>query len=99
MAFSVAYYDLLNKNIRHVYSSLPSNIRFRCDPDPAVTLNPHDGCVTSHKVLGPRPPPRMPESLHRRLWAYSPEFKSTIPRAPAFRCVTSAEAQIIVDRQ
>ncbi|XP_076436620.1 uncharacterized protein LOC143276110 [Babylonia areolata] len=97
MAFNVSYNDLLRKNIRHIYSSLPSNIRFRCDPEPSVTLNPHDGCVTSYKGFL-RQPPGMPEALYRRLWAYSPEYKSAMPRAPAFRCVSASEARVIVDR-
>ncbi|KAK7094745.1 uncharacterized protein [Littorina saxatilis] len=98
MAFSVAYYDLLNKNIHHIYSGLPSNVRFRCNPNPGVTLNPHDGCLTACKKFIKPQRKTVPERLYRRLWAYSPEFGSPLPRAPAFRCVSTEEAQLIVDR-
>ncbi|KAL8596534.1 hypothetical protein ACOMHN_041596 [Nucella lapillus] len=97
MAFNVAYYDLLGKNIRHIYSSLPSNVRFRCDPDPGVTLHPHDGCLTPSNKR--RTAPRvMHPSLYRRLWTYNTEFGCPVPRAPALRSVTPDRAQIIVSR-
>lgn len=98
MAFSVAYNDLLDKNIRHIYSSLPSNFRFRCDPNPGVTLHPHDGCLTSRSRKGPPPQTRVPQKLHRRLWTFSPEYGAQMPKAPAFRCASTAEVQEIVDR-
>lgn len=98
MAFSVAYYDLLDKNIRHIYSSLPSNCRFRCDPEPGMTLHPHDGCVNSLTRKGPAPQTRVPQKLHRRLWEFSPDYGAEMPKAPAFRCASTAEVQNIVDR-
>ena len=64
MAFNVTYHDLLSKNIRHIYSSLPSNVRFRCDPVPGVTLNPHDGCLSPQKRFPP-PPRAISERLYR----------------------------------
>nr|KAG5710569.1 hypothetical protein BaRGS_013215 [Batillaria attramentaria] len=97
MAFSVSYYDLLHKNIRHIYSNLPSNIRFRSDPVPGTTLPPHDGCLSLHNRIY-QEQKRPPDRLLRRLWAYNPEYRTTLPRAPAFRCVSTSEAKAIVDR-
>ncbi|XP_076454523.1 uncharacterized protein LOC143289443 [Babylonia areolata] len=97
MAFSVSYHDLLDKNIRHIYSGLPSNVRFRGNPRPGVTLNPHDGCVTPSSKRRPEVK-AMPRSLYRRLWTYSDQYSCPLPRAPALRSVSPARARVIVQR-
>ncbi|XP_025113130.1 uncharacterized protein LOC112575464 [Pomacea canaliculata] len=97
MAFSVSYHDLLDKNIRHIYSSLPSNIRFRSEPIPGVTLNPHHGCLSLHSHQNLQQS-RVPALLRRRLWAYSQDYGVTLPRAPAFRLMSTNEVKAIVDR-
>lgn len=100
MAFNVSYYDLLHKNIRHIYSSLPSNIRFRSDPQPGVTLHAHDGCLSLPKRVQEHQHQRSAsERLRKRFWAYSPKYGCIIARAPAFRCVSSDQASAIVNRQ
>jgi hypothetical protein len=89
MAFSTTHQRILDSNIRHLYSGLPTEIRLRkpgfkhiLDP---VAREREDKNRVTRKFLC-------------RYLEYNPKYDIEIPRAPAFRIVTRQQANAIVER-
>ncbi|KAK3088657.1 hypothetical protein FSP39_022008 [Pinctada imbricata] len=89
MAFNTTYHRLLDNNIRHIYSGLPTDLRFR-QPGFRQKLNPASRCVELQR--------RPPDRFERKFLQYDEKYDINIPRAPALRTVSRAEADAIVTR-
>lgn len=89
MAFSTTHQRILDSNIRHLYSGLPTEIRLR-KPGFKHILDPvararEDQNRTFRRFLD-------------KYLEYNQEYDIEIPRAPAFRLVTRQQADAIVER-
>ena len=89
MAFHTTYERILDHNINHIYSGLPSEIRLR-QAGFRQKLNPASRCVEMQR--------RPPDRFERRFLVYDETYDICLPRAPALRTVSRAEADEIVAR-
>ncbi|XP_041371192.1 uncharacterized protein LOC121384733 [Gigantopelta aegis] len=86
---SLTFNDILAKNVRHVYSGLPTEIRFR-RPKHQHALELHQRIYEEQT--------RPPDRFQLRVQEYLPRFNISLPRAPAFRQVSQSEMKDIVFR-
>lgn len=89
MAFCTSYKDILNRNIRHIYSGLPTEIRFR-----QLGFNQTiDAAKRIHEQQL-----RSPERFDIKFLHYIPEEGVFLPKAPAFRSFSARDVDKIVSR-
>ena len=86
MAFNVSYHRLADYNIRNLYGGLPPEIRFRKPPYTLTVSAP------SRYHVRPQDP------LDERLFDYYQDMDIRLPRAPAFRILSSKRVDDIVRR-
>lgn len=89
MAFSTTHQRILDNNIRHLYSGLPTEIRLR-KPGFKHILDPVARAREDQN--------RVLRRFLDKYLEYNPEYDIEIPRAPAFRIVTKQQANAIVER-
>lgn len=89
MAFCTSYKDILNRNIRHIYSGLPTEIRFR-----QLGFNQAIDAPKRIHEQQLRPPERFDiKFLH-----YHPDEGVYLPKAPAFRSFSARYVDRVVTR-
>ncbi|GFO09616.1 hypothetical protein PoB_003612100 [Plakobranchus ocellatus] len=93
MSFCVSHRSALDKNLRHLYSGLPSPVILRTSSTSGVldgSLDIMDRVWEKHK--------RPPERFETKFQEYLPQYSARLPRAPAFRSVSPEEAREISHR-
>lgn len=89
--FSAAYYDILARDLRHVYSGVsPSEIKFR-------TMAYHHGIDIIDRLREQRKRPDF-KIFPRKYLEYLETYDICIPRAPAFRNLSKVEIDNMVYR-
>lgn len=92
MAFLVTYHNLSKNNIRNLYGGLPAEIKLR-------TISNEKAMIPSqriHEQMNKSAP--MEKFMNERYLEYDSENEIRIPRAPAFRRLSRARVDEIVQR-
>ncbi|XP_012939854.1 uncharacterized protein LOC106012206, partial [Aplysia californica] len=87
MSFSLTFHEILDHNIRHVYSGVPLQLTYRHSseyPNMDQLRQKRDNQTLKNNVL--------------RTSEYTAEYKCLIPRAPAFRLLSRHEVEQMVSR-
>jgi len=87
MSFSLTFHEILDNNIRHVYSGIPLNLTYR-----------HSSEYPNMDQLRQSRANQMMKNAVLRTSEYNAGYKCLVPRAPAFRLLSRHDVDEIVAR-